>query len=188
RPTRPFLNLVSVNPGFDPRRLLAADMTLRGANYDTTQKVATFYRLALERMRRSPSIASAAVILNPPMTRGMNIVVTTLDPKSDGQLKLTDWRYITSDYFTVVGTPLSAGRAFPAPDPAGGPRVFIVTETFARKSLSGETPIGLQIIFGGGSRKPVKADSIATIVGLAPDMKQESLGEQPLPIVYTPLE
>jgi putative ABC transport system permease protein len=185
---RTFTNLVLVNPGFDPHRLLAASMTIRGANYDTTEKVSTFYRSAIARMRQSPSIESAAVILNAPMTRGMNIVVRTLDAKSDGQLKLTDWRYITSDYFTVMRTPLIAGRTFDEHDTAAAAGVVIVNQTFARKYLPDENPIGQQINFGGGMRDSANPRSIRTIVGLAPDMKQVSLGETALPIVYTPVD
>jgi putative ABC transport system permease protein len=195
---RTFMNLVSVNPGFDPHRLIAASMTIRGANYDTTEKVATFYRSAIARMQQSPSIESAAVILNPPMTRGMNIVVVTLDPKSDGQFKLTDWRYITSDYFAVMRTPLIAGRAFTDRDTAAGARVVIVNQAFARKYLPGENPVGQQIDSGGRRRGAAAAvdaaaaaaarNSIATIVGLAPDMKQASLGTDAPPIVYTPVD
>jgi putative ABC transport system permease protein len=190
---RTFMNLVSVNPGFDPHRLIAASMTLRGANYDTTEKVSTFYRLAIERMRESPSIEAAAVILNPPMTRGMNTNVAVLSAKSDGQRKLTDWRYITSDYFTVMRTPLIAGRAFTERDTAAAPRVAIVNQTFARRYMNGENPIGQQLDFGGSGAGRADAagkdaSALTTIVGLAPDMKQTSLGEPTPPIVYTPVD
>jgi putative ABC transport system permease protein len=185
---RTFTNLMAVNPGFDPHRLLVAGMTLRGASYDTTDQVATFYRLALERLRQSPSIESAAVILNPPMTRGMNTGVAVLNAKSDGQFKFTDWRYITTDYFAVMHTPLIAGRAFTDRDTAGAARVAIVNQTFARKYLGGENPIGQQIDFGGKPEPGKASNGITTIVGLAPDMKQQSLGSDVPPIVYTPLE
>jgi putative ABC transport system permease protein len=185
---RTFTNLMSVNPGFDPHRLFAAGMSLRGANYDTTERVATFYRQTLDRLRQSPSIESGAVILNPPMVHGMNIVVTPLDPKSDRQRKLTDWRYITTDYFGVMRTSLVAGRAFTEHDTAAAPRVAIVNQTFARKYLSGQNPIGLQLNLGGRMNGTEKSRNVAIIVGLAPDMKQDSLGQPMLPIVYTPLE
>ena len=185
---RTFMNLVAVNPGFDPHRLLVAGMMLRGANYDTTEKVATFYRVALERMRQSPSIESAAVILNPPMVRGMNTGVKPLGPKSDGQFKYTDWRYVTADYFTVMRTPMVAGRPFNDRDTAAGAPVVIVNQTFARKYLADENPIGQQIDFGGRRNAGEPNTSIATIIGLAPDMKQQSLGEPMLAIVYSPLE
>jgi putative ABC transport system permease protein len=185
---RTFANLTAVNPGFDPRHLLVAAMTVRGANYDTTEKVSTFYRQAQERMQQSPSIESAAVILNPPMTRGMNTGVRTLNAKSDGQFKFTDWRYIMPGYFAVMRTPMVAGRAFDERDTAAGAHVAIVNQTFARRYLAGENPIGQQIDMGGKPKPGEPNRGVVTIVGLAPDMKQQSLGEPMLPIVYTPLD
>src|SRR4029450_9292211 len=83
-------------------------------------------------------------------------------------------------YFDVMGIPLR-GRDFRDDENKKESRVAVVNETFATKFFNGEDPIGRRF-----NRRGPK-DPFFEIVGVVPDGKYHSLGEDPKPAVYTPL-
>jgi predicted permease len=83
-------------------------------------------------------------------------------------------------YFDVMGIPLR-GRDFRDDENKKESRVAIVNETFAKKFFNGQSPIGRRFNWGG-PKAP-----FFEIVGVVPDGKYNSLGEDPKPAVYPPL-
>ena len=83
-------------------------------------------------------------------------------------------------YFDVMGIPLR-GRDFRDDENKKESRVAIVNETFAKKFFNGQDPIGRRFNWHGPT------DPFFEIVGVVPDGKYNSLGEDPRPAVYTPL-
>src|SRR5256884_1225145 len=59
---RTVANLTRTDAGFDPRRVVAAEIWLTGSRYDSTPAIAAFYDRLRERLEASPGIRSAAVI------------------------------------------------------------------------------------------------------------------------------
>ena len=53
-----------------------------------------------------------------------------------GQSPVTDVRWITGDYFNVMGIPLLKGRAFDSRDAGEANNVVVVNETMARTFLA----------------------------------------------------
>jgi predicted permease len=80
-------------------------------------------------------------------------------------------------YFKVFGVRLLKGRFFDAQDTPASPIVAVVNESFAKHIFPGEDPLGKQIEVADapGSRH------WATIVGVACDVHQHTLGEPPSP-------
>ena len=78
-------------------------------------------------------------------------------------------------------TPMLAGRDFDSRDTATSPRVAIVNETFVRKFLNRESPIGITFRVDAfvGDAAPMYQ-----IVGFVKDAKYEDLREEPRAIVY----
>lgn len=182
--TRTFMNLVAVDPKFDPRHVMTARMSLAGTSYDTTEKVARLYRDALDRLRRLPGVERAAVINSAPMERGLNQSGLILGPSADGEMRSFDWRYVTADYFRVLDTPILRGRAFTERDTAAAPPVALVNEQFARRYFPNLDPIGQRVSFS--PRNPT--ERTVEIVGIVPDLKQQSLDRVPPETMYVPLE
>jgi predicted permease len=83
-------------------------------------------------------------------------------------------------YFDAMGIPLR-GRDFRDDENKKESRFAIVNETFAKKLLGGQEPIGRRFNWHGPK------DPFFEIVGVVPDGKYNSLGEDPKPAVYTPL-
>jgi predicted permease len=87
---------------------------------------------------------------------------------------------VGSNYFHVLGVPLLAGRDFTAADQAGGARVAIVNEAFAKKFNLGRNAVGKHM--------SVYNDSLnIEIVGLARDSKYSQVKDKIPPVYFLPL-
>lgn len=85
---------------------------------------------------------------------------------------------VGAGYFTMLGVPLIAGRDFAASDAAGGARVAIVNERFARKFNLGREAVGKFINTEGRDSLNVQ------IVGLAPDVGYSDVKDTVPPVFY----
>jgi predicted permease len=79
-----------------------------------------------------------------------------------------------------MGIPLR-GRDFRDDENKKESRFAVVNETFAKKFFNGQDPIGRRFNWHGPK------DPFFEIVGVVPDGKYNSLGEDPKPALYTPL-
>src|SRR5256885_12273582 len=59
---RTVANLTRTDAGFDPHRVIAAEIWVTGSRYDSTAAIAAFYDRLRERLEASPGIRSAAVM------------------------------------------------------------------------------------------------------------------------------
>ncbi|HYY55998.1 MAG TPA: ABC transporter permease [Pyrinomonadaceae bacterium] len=180
-----FLRLQAVEPGFKPENLLTARLSLSVTKYKDQNKKIVFYDQVLERLRAIPGVRSAALVMNLPlsgsnMNRGFQVEGRP-EPKSDENITV-DYQVISPDYFSTMQVPLIRGRAFTDADKEGAPRVAIVNDVMARKYFPGEDPLGKRIAFGDAE----KEDSWRTIVGIAGDVRHQSIDEPPFPGAYTP--
>jgi putative ABC transport system permease protein len=132
---------------------------------------------ALRNMRAVPGVQSAAVASTLPMAAW----AVVLDVKIEGEAKdfslangeIVADRVISTDYFRALGMPLLSGRDFADTDVAGGNRVSIVDELFARKYLS-DHPLGRRISFRNGTDGQPEWTEVVGIVSSAHDLRQES--------------
>src|SRR5881398_2478847 len=109
---RTVANLLRTDAGFDPRRVIAAEIWVTGSRYDSTAAIAAFYDRLRERLEASPGIRSAAVIeAGIPLVRGGNLAVA-VDGAYPGP---TNYRTVTPRYFETKGIPVR-GREFSAGD------------------------------------------------------------------------
>jgi putative ABC transport system permease protein len=74
---------------------------------------------------------------------------------------------------------LRSGRDFTAADNGPAPKVLIVNETFARQYWPGQNPVGKHIVVG-------RWTAGGEVVGVAEDIKNRGLGQEPQPQVYIP--
>jgi predicted permease len=84
-------------------------------------------------------------------------------------------------YFSMLGTPLLAGREFQASDQFGAPKVAVVNLAFAEKFGLGREAVGKFMGRSGGN------DSLGIqIVGLAPNVAYSDAKRAPQPVFYLP--
>jgi predicted permease len=173
--------LNGLNPGFDTHNVVAAEVSLQDARYQTAEAVNRLYAQTLERVRRIPGVQSAAVALTLPYERPLNDGFRTVDG-ADHDPHPGEFVYATPTYFETMRIPLLAGRAFGDSDTPRGTRVVVVSESFSRKYFRGDA-LGRHLKLG---------KEIAEIAGICGDVQQHSglSGDQgPLsvePTVYLP--
>ena len=129
--------LNGLNPGFDPRNVIAAEASLQDARYHTAANVNLLYSRTLERIRRIPGVESAAVALTLPYERPLNDGFRVVE-SADRDAHMGEFVYATPAYFETMRIPIVAGRALRDSDTAQSARVAVVSESFARKYYGGD--------------------------------------------------
>jgi putative ABC transport system permease protein len=179
---RSFVNLVSVERGFEVERVLSLDLAL-SPGYQGSQRVA-FYRDLLENVRALPGVASVGAISVLPLTSESEGNALMIYRDSDTEVRLdrpaAHYRAVTPGYFTAIGIPLTAGRFLEAQEPASH---VVVSEGLARR-LWPEASLPSMV----GRRIKINElnDDPATIVGVVGDVRAASLDRDPAPALYVP--
>ena len=177
-----FVRLQRVNPGFDPRNTLAADLSLPESRYPNGDVRAVFLDRLLASVRRLPGVEAASIVTVLPESSNFNRMA--LDVEGRVYTPLTrpdaDQYEVTPDYFRTVSIPLRRGRLFTEQDDRGHAQVALVNETMARDLWPGEDPIGRKVRTGG------KEGEWRTIVGVVGDVYQYGLDSQKTMQIYLP--
>jgi len=184
---RSIIRLYQVDAGFDPNHVLTAQLSLPTARYPKVEQRMAFYQQVVARLKALPGVASVAGTSAIPlswMEIGAGILIEGR-PQADSvdKLPLSKVEAVTVDYFRTLGILLIQVRGFTEQDNKDAPAAVIINETFARRYLPGEDPIGKRLKVGADPD-----DSWQSIVGIVRDIKHRTLEEEPQPEVYTPCQ
>jgi putative ABC transport system permease protein len=182
-------HLLSLDPGFDSRRLLVARVepaagSLPDDEARRGQSLAAFYRAITDAIGATREVESVALSLYPPVSDEdgswtRTVGVDGAAPVESGTA--TYFNAVSPGYFATLGTPLVAGRDFTSSDRLGSQPVVVVNAALARRFFAGENPIGRRITVGlSASRQNL------TIVGVVADSKYQRLQEETRDIAYLP--
>ena len=178
---RTFVNLRSLDPGFDPAGLVTASVSLRDARYSDGASINRLFDDSLRRLAATPGIESAAVSLELPYERLLNSGFRYTDDAA-ADSRTTNVSYVTAAFLETLKLPLKSGRDFGDEDRAGSQAVALVNETFQRVYSKDRPAIGRRIRIGGVERE---------IVGVTGDVKaRPSFGGPDIesgPLVSLPL-
>ncbi len=168
-----FVRLQRIDPGFDPRNVLTAQVSLPAGQYGNDTVVAAYWSRALARVREVPGVDGVGLGSSlPPDDFGtsndnFNLVDRPVAP--DAPEPNAPWPSADADYFTSLGVRLLDGRLF-APTDTGGAPVIVVSRSWAEKHYPGESPLGKTLIRGGCTECP-----LTTIVGVVDDVRYSGL-------------
>ncbi|HEX6964646.1 MAG TPA: ABC transporter permease [Gemmatimonadaceae bacterium] len=181
---RSMLALQQVDPGFDARHVLTAEFRLPSVKYGTPEQVTQFMDRALAEVRAVPGVRSAALVQAVPLSG--NWAQQSYAPDDHPELRsatapVTQLNVVSDGFFRTMKIPLLRGRDFGARDRADAQRVAIVNEELARRTWPGESPLGKRLKLIG------PPDVWVTVVGVAGDVKQFTLGEPTAPQLYEPI-
>jgi putative ABC transport system permease protein len=180
---RSLVGLQKVEPGLDAHNVLTFRVSLPKKRYDNTQKRMDFFASAVDRLGQLPGVRSASAVSYLPfngIAAGTDVQFGGRPPTKPGEELVATIRTVLPGYFRTMGIPLKRGRDFTAADNVTTtPHRFIVNETFARRYLTGEEPIGKQISVSMENENP-----FGEIVGVAGDVKEGTLDQEPSPTVY----
>ena len=176
-----FENAKRINPGFDAENVLLVGMDLSSSGYDRDRGKA-FYRQLRGRLEALPGVKSVSYAEDVPLGfDGGSWEDTQIEgytPRPNEDMKLYR-NLVAPGYFELMRIQLLQGRDFAESDDEHAPSAVIVNETFIRRFLPGQNPIGRQI---RGWGRPL------TIVGVVKDIKYRTLGESPQPYMYVPFQ
>ncbi len=169
-----FTELIRVDPGFDPRNVLTARISLPSSYTGDAQRA--FHGALLEGLRALPGVRAAATIQDLPLRRNAMTFDLTLD---DASASKAAYRVVSDGYFDAMRIPVLRGRAFAAADDARAPRVFVINRALARRAFAGADPIGRRVRIGDDG-------TWGTIAGIVGDVRQMGLDAEEVPAIYQP--
>ena len=176
---RSFLRLQGVDPGFQTKNVLTAKIVLPGSKYYRPTLQRQFYEEVMRRVRALPDVVATGITKGLPLSEDDNaryIQIEGQPPATPGQQNVAKFHSVSAGYFGAIGIDLLEGRLFDEHDTYDARVVGIVNETFARRFLPGENPIGKRV--NPGDRGWYE------IVGVVKDAKFTALREGPMPEVY----
>ncbi len=174
-----FASLNQLPLGFVPEPLLVAELNLQAGGGAAQERSARVERLrdatAAVSGVRSAAVSSVRLLTGGGTSTGM--VAIGDGPMS--RIRPTLWlNGTTPGWFETMGIPLRSGRDFEAGDRVGSRAVAIVNETFARRFLPGEQPIGQSVRLG------FEPDTRYEIVGVVGDTVYTTPREGMLATMY----
>ncbi|HWN39756.1 MAG TPA: FtsX-like permease family protein, partial [Gammaproteobacteria bacterium] len=153
--TRTFVNVSSLEPGFEAAGVTTASVSLQDARYDTAAKMNRLFEESLRRIESSPGVESAAVSLELPYRQLLNASFSFADETNPAGRRAANVTYATPAYFETLRIPLLAGRRIAATDTASSPAVVTVSQDFVDLLTNGDSPVGRRIRVAGVEREIV---------------------------------
>ena len=174
--------LLKTNVGFKTENVLTAFVILPPSKYNDTKKQINFNDQLRERVQSLPGVTGAGTVNILPVNGGNTTrFFVDGDPiPAPGQEIEANIRTVSDDYFTALGVPVVAGRAFDARDTENGQSVVIIGKTIADRVFAGRDPIGRKLRYSS-----IQADG-DIVVGVVGDVKITGLDEAVRPVLYYP--
>ena len=184
---RSFVELVSVDLGYDPANVVAASVdnpevgSLFFAGPVTIELMAErnaatrrFYDTLLDRMtrvERLPGVEAVGLSSVLPLGRGggssTSVRLAGRPQPADPSERLSSRiNFASPGYFDVMRLHLRSGRIFSRLDTAGSPRVAVVNDTLVRDILDGGPAVGQRLLLG-------RDDEPWTVIGVVADVNYQ---------------
>jgi putative ABC transport system permease protein len=195
-----FVQLVRVDPGFNPHQVLRLDLALPGPRYREPQQQRDFYQQLIANLKGLPGVESVGATTQTPLSPGDNWSAFAIEGRPDppkGQQQQAATRAVSNDYFHTMQIPLRRGRFFsdsdarialplmrwydqqPYPahynEPQAAP-VVVINEAMAKLYWPNEDPLG--------RRLKIVASPWMTVVGVVGDVRHTGLNSKPNPEIY----
>lgn len=177
---RSFQRLQDEAPGFVAQNVLTANVSLPDAKYPTQSSETGFYEAALTRLRALPGVTTASFIQSLPFSGNNSSGSYNIDGLGTGDGEVNPHgmqRFVDEQYFEAMSIPLLRGRMFAPTDNFESGRVVIIDQRLADRYFKGEDPIGKRISRADGQGQPSDPDYWATVIGVVPTIKHNSLEE-----------
>jgi predicted permease len=171
-------NLRQINPGYSSRNVVLCQIIdLQANGYSEQQGRALFERLR-ESVSQLPGIESVSFGDTFPFSGGgrpeqVHVAGAPDDEHGAG----IGSGVVDGSYFSTLGIPILAGRAFGGSDTEKSLEVIIINKTMAAKYWPNQDPIGKTARIENGNRQ-------VTVVGVVGDTKYSDIDEAPQAFMY----
>ena len=169
-----------VNPGFNPKGVLAARLSLPDSKYANSVDRDAAFKRVIERLASTPGVASVGGVNDLPFSgseTSTSFDIEGMPPRSPDENRQADRRDISPGYFKAMEMPLLKGREFTDRDDAGSAKVAIINHDFAHTYWAHGDPLGQRIKY---------EDKDWEIVGVVGDVKLLDLSAHDKPELYLP--
>ena len=175
---RSFVQLIDVNPGYDPANVITAQVSLPAGRYGNPGLQQSFFDQLLERTAAIPGVKAVGTTNTLPLLPGNMTMSFGIDgrpePANPEEMPRASLHIVSAGYAEAIGLRLKAGRLLTAYDTASTPMVVMINESLARTYFSGSNAVGTHIrLFGP-----------AEIVGVVEDVRHTGLDAEPQPEMY----
>jgi putative ABC transport system permease protein len=183
---RSFVALREVHLGLRADHVFQTQLVLPEDRYKTAAQVTEFVRPLLARLKTTPGVIEAAEASSIPpyggVQSGIEIAGKTHDKGWQSFLE-----HVSEGYFRVLRIEFKEGRSFTEAEINDGRKVAVVNDTFARKYLRGENPLGQRVMLNWLETiaDPVR-EPWFEIVGVVADVTNYGLQDPIEPEVWIP--
>jgi putative ABC transport system permease protein len=176
-------NLATLDPGFQARGVLIADIDFGGVRLPAGRAV-SFRREILERVRAIPGVESAAEATVIPVNGANWNNRMWMDGEKSGEGRVALRSMVGAGYFRTLEMPLIAGREVDDRDLASFSNVAVVNEEFARAFSGGRNAVGRRFWI---EATPYYPETAYEIVGVVKNAKYHDMREDFQPVAFTAL-
>jgi putative ABC transport system permease protein len=192
------LRLHRVNSGFDSSNLLTFEFQLpEGGKYvervpggdmeHTTPAVTAFYKSILEKASALPGVQAAGLAGSIPSrccSEQYSFAILGQPTPTPENRPRAGYSETSPQLLSTLRVPLIKGRYLDEHDAPGAPWAIVVNQTFVRKFLPNQDPIGQQILLRYDPY-PVDEQQPRQIVGVVGDVKHFGPAEDAPPYIYS---
>jgi putative ABC transport system permease protein len=180
-----FEKLRSVNPGFNPEKLLNLQVFLPTSRYQQPDAKRIFSASLMERLHALPGVEAAAIASPAPFDAIPHLITTGFQiagesPRQGGNQPTAAYIRVTEDYFDTMQIRILEGRSFDAADHKDAIRVAIVNEDMAKRFWPGKNALGQRIVLG------IREPKTLEVIGVAKSTKQLDLASKNENQIYVP--
>ena len=178
-----FRQLLAVDPGFDPDRVLTGTVVLTQNRYEEADDRKRFVDEALARIRRLPGVDQAGITSNIPFGIGFSdsVIFAEGHVMQPGESAISPTNVTVSPgYFETMGIGVVEGRSFDARDITEGRQVMVIDQALAARFWPEGNALGKRMWMPSGSEdftNPENADFF-DIVGIVRTIKMRGLTSQ----------
>jgi putative ABC transport system permease protein len=182
--------MMTAPTGIVAEQVLTTSIQLSGPAYRQWASVEQFYDTVLARIRQQPGVETAGLSNFLPLEAGWRISfnIEGQPPAREGDEKIVQTHSISDGYLETLRARLVSGRLFTAHDGPRSEPVILVNETFARRYLPGEDPVGRRLTDLANGIGPLGRNLMNRapfrIVGVVSDVQQAPIGQPLEPVVY----
>ncbi len=177
-----FHSAQQIDPGFRTENLVIVSIDPALAGYDQ-KRGGQVARDIVEQVRRDPQARGADLGQFVPLGfggEGRTIVAEGRDENAQSNRTIANISAVTAGYFETMRVPILRGRNFTEHDAGeNSAKVAIISETMAKTFWPGEDAVGRRFRY-------YNREGSFEVIGVARDVKAVTLGETPVPMLYTP--
>jgi len=180
---RSLARLLSVDPGFEPRHVLMAEISLPGREYPR-ERVNAFYAELATHAAAIPGVEAVGLTNGLPFTpvqRGTSFYDADRPVPEHGTAPVADIRIVDSGFFAAMKIPVLRGRGIDATDTPDGRVTAVVNAALVKQVWGNDDPVGRRIQVAWGPN-----GVLAEVVGVVGDVHLQSLDIKPRATIWFP--